>query len=181
MNISLLKKLKRNYKIIEYDSIKNMENELYTIRKGEKIYRLLYKNKKINYAWAGDPKLLLLALCYIFKYNDLSWKFHGIKEIIKIGRERRNEKRKKNNRTKNLQKSKNNMALTEKISEETLDKLRKEFIDKKISVIDYKGEKYVGMCSFLGYNKYCPKWDIQVTLDRTPVTNININSIKLYE
>ena len=66
-----------------------------------------------------------------------------------------------------------------KLTDEQLQELRDKFLNKKISVIDGQGEKWVGNCQFLGYNPYMKSWGLQVTLDRTPVTHIDPNSIKL--
>lgn len=68
----------------------------------------------------------------------------------------------------------------EEISEETLENLRLLFIGKKVQ-IEGDGGEHVGWCQFIGYNKNLPSWNLQVTLSRTPVSNVKLSSIKLYE
>jgi len=68
-----------------------------------------------------------------------------------------------------------------KIPQETIDDLKSNFMGKKISVIDGEGERWIGTCQFLGYNPNFPSWNLQVTLDRTPIPNVKLSSIKIYE
>jgi hypothetical protein len=67
-----------------------------------------------------------------------------------------------------------------KLSDEELQLLKDKFLNKKISVIDGNGEKWVGECQFLGYNSFIKTWGLQVTLNRTPVTHVDPKSIKLF-
>jgi len=67
-----------------------------------------------------------------------------------------------------------------RLDQATVDKMRDKFIGKRISVIGDVG-KVVGKCDFLGYNEFFPSWGFQVTINRMPVSNVKINSIRLAE
>jgi hypothetical protein len=61
---------------------------------------------------------------------------------------------------------------------------RKKFMGKKVRVKKYKGSDgrvsdWVGNCYFLGYNKYLPSWGFQITINRTPLSNIRLDQIEL--
>ena len=68
----------------------------------------------------------------------------------------------------------------ERISEDILEEIRKEIMGKKDICENYEGE-HVGICQFFGYNSFFPSWELQITLSRTPVTNVKLSSIRLYE
>lgn len=38
-----------------------------------------------------------------------------------------------------------------------------------------------GICKFIGHNPNFPSWGIQVTIERMPVTNVDISTIKIIE
>jgi hypothetical protein len=67
-----------------------------------------------------------------------------------------------------------------KLSEEQIAKLREEFLGKRVELVG-DGGRHVGVVDFIGYNKYLPTYGFQVTLSRTPVTNVNPNSIKIFK
>ena len=67
------------------------------------------------------------------------------------------------------------------IPEDQIEKMREEFMNKRISFKDGKGEKWIGTCQFLGYNKYLPSWGFQITIDRTPIQHVKPETIKIYE
>ena len=69
----------------------------------------------------------------------------------------------------------------ERISDQEQQDLKDKFLNQRISVIDSKGTKWVGECSFIGYNEFFPSFNFQVTIDRTPVPNVIINSIHIIE
>ena len=69
----------------------------------------------------------------------------------------------------------------ERISDQEQQQLKDKFLHQIISVIDDKGKMWSGKCDFIGYNEFFPSFGFQVTLDRTPITNVRINSIKLVE
>lgn len=65
------------------------------------------------------------------------------------------------------------------IQQEQIEKMREQFMGKRISVETERGERWVGTCQFLGYNDYLPSWGFQVTLDRTPIQQVKPETIKL--
>lgn len=65
------------------------------------------------------------------------------------------------------------------LREEQIKELKDKFIGKRISVIG-DGGRSIGTCDFLGYSHF-ESWGFQVTIDRTPVTNVKINSIHLVD
>ena len=62
----------------------------------------------------------------------------------------------------------------------TIDKMRSNFIGKRISVTNDKNT-VVGICDSLGYNEFFPSWGFQITISRMPVSNVKTNSIHLVE
>ena len=66
------------------------------------------------------------------------------------------------------------------IDQQTLQILQEQFLGKRVSVDTPKG-KFAGVCNFIGHNEFFPSFGLQITLDRTPVTNIEIRNIKLLE
>lgn len=69
----------------------------------------------------------------------------------------------------------------DRLPEDVLKHLEETFKGKRISVVDGKGETWVGECYFIGHNPYLPSWGLQVTLGRTPISNVILSSIKLVE
>ena len=69
----------------------------------------------------------------------------------------------------------------DKLPEEVLKHLEETFKGKRISVKGNGGETYVGNCYFIGYNPNLPSWGLQVTLDRFPISNVILSSIKIVE
>jgi hypothetical protein len=66
------------------------------------------------------------------------------------------------------------------LDQQTILKLQEQFLGKRISVENNEG-RYIGTCQFIGPNKFFPLFELQVTIDRTPVTNVKIKSIYLME
>jgi hypothetical protein len=74
-----------------------------------------------------------------------------------------------------------------KMTEKQLQQLKEKFLNKKISlsVINDTGygipgrSKISGKCTFIGYNPHFPSWGLQVTINRTPIQNVDFNNIKL--
>jgi len=66
------------------------------------------------------------------------------------------------------------------VSQELIEQMNKQFLGKRISV---EGDVGVvsGTCQFMGYNLTFPSWGFQVTVDRMPVTNVKLKSIKLID
>lgn len=54
-----------------------------------------------------------------------------------------------------------------------------QFKNKKISFQDDKGEKFAGMCDSIGYNRMLPSWGLVIVSDRTPISNVIFNTIRL--
>lgn len=69
----------------------------------------------------------------------------------------------------------------EKIPQDVIRLYQQEFMDKKIQFTDELGEKFVGTCQYLDYNLNFPTWNLQVTVDRRPVKNVKLSTIKLFE
>lgn len=74
------------------------------------------------------------------------------------------------------------------LTQEELEDLRAKFLGKKISIKHENTTGYgvpsrdglaSGICKFIGYNENFPSWELQVTLDRTPLTNVDHKTIKL--
>lgn len=64
------------------------------------------------------------------------------------------------------------------LPEEVINDLQ-QFVGKYIEVEGDGGVRR-GTCQFVGPNPFFPSWGLQVTLDRTPVTNVKIKSIREY-
>ncbi len=58
---------------------------------------------------------------------------------------------------------------------------KNKFLGKKVRVIDSKGDEWVGKCEFIGYNKYLPSYGFQVTVNRTPITNVDPSKVELWD
>lgn len=69
----------------------------------------------------------------------------------------------------------------DRLPEDVLKHLEETFKGKRISVKDGKGETWIGECYFIGHNPHLPSWGLQVTLDRTPISNVILSSIKIVE
>jgi hypothetical protein len=65
-----------------------------------------------------------------------------------------------------------------KIDDKILKQIRDDLVGKRICIIDEKLGKLCGICSFIGYNEWFPEWELQVTIDRMPVTNVKLNKIE---
>lgn len=71
--------------------------------------------------------------------------------------------------------------MKQRISEAKIEKMRNDFMGKRITFQTYNGDRWTGTCQFLGYNPYLPSWDFQITIDRTPCSHVNPDTIKLVE
>lgn len=67
------------------------------------------------------------------------------------------------------------------IPEIILEQIRTELLGKKIVVYDKHKRRHVGICDFIGYNKYIPKFGLQVNINNTPITNLELKNISIYE
>ena len=62
----------------------------------------------------------------------------------------------------------------ERIPQHIIDQMYESLAGKRIL---YKGVG--GRCDYFGYNEFFPQWDLQVTIDRMPISNVDIKEIKL--
>jgi len=69
--------------------------------------------------------------------------------------------------------------MTQTISQEAIKELQDKYLGKKISIKDNLNRVWVGECNFIGNNQFFPSWELQVTIDRTPITNVKVKSIRL--
>jgi len=65
------------------------------------------------------------------------------------------------------------------ISQQLLEQLNNEFLGKRVSIEDGKGQTWIGTLNFIGYNSFFPSWGLCATLDRTPIQGVKIKSIHL--
>lgn len=57
-----------------------------------------------------------------------------------------------------------------------------QFLNKKIALQNENKEKFEGICEKIGPNEFFPSWGIVIILnDRTPITNVDLNTIKITE
>ena len=56
--------------------------------------------------------------------------------------------------------------------------LEDKFLGKRVMVKTKIG-KIGGVCQFIGNNEYIPSFGLQITIDRMPITNIQIQDITL--
>lgn len=55
-----------------------------------------------------------------------------------------------------------------------------DYINKKITFQNEEKEKFEGICEKICTNKFFPSWGIVIILnDRTPISNVNIDTIKI--
>ena len=66
------------------------------------------------------------------------------------------------------------------LDQQAILKLQEQFLGKRISVENDKG-RYIGTCQFIGPNEFFPSFGLQVTIDRTPITNVKIKSVHLVD
>ena len=58
--------------------------------------------------------------------------------------------------------------------------IKEDFIGKKIQFEDENKETFKGICESIGSNFIFPSWGVVIILeDRTPVTNVLVNTIKI--
>lgn len=69
----------------------------------------------------------------------------------------------------------------QQIPEVVIDQLQKAFLHKKVVVFDSKNRRWVGKCNFIGLNPFILSWGLQVTINRTPITNVAIKDIMLFD
>ena len=68
--------------------------------------------------------------------------------------------------------------MTQRLNKQEVLKLREQFMGKRISFLDQKGERFIGQCEFMGYNIFLPSWEFQVTINRMPVSHVRPETIR---
>lgn len=76
--------------------------------------------------------------------------------------------------------------IKKRLSKDKLQSLRQKFMGKRVRIKNYKfvyGDvsDVVGVVTFLGYNRFFPSWNLQVTVNRLPLQNISLDQIELEE
>lgn len=76
--------------------------------------------------------------------------------------------------------------MSERLTEQQIKELQDKYTGKtvQLSGISYQGRDLgtvTGESYFIGYNQYLPKFGLQITINRTPYTNINLKNLKLVE
>lgn len=54
------------------------------------------------------------------------------------------------------------------------------FLGKRVSLV-HKGKIICGELTFLGLNEFLPSWNIQATIGRMPIRDIDITKLKVLE
>lgn len=57
--------------------------------------------------------------------------------------------------------------------------LQDQFLGKRIQVWTKESGTIVGVCTFIGNNKYLSGFGLQVTIDRLPIRNVELKNIIL--
>lgn len=70
---------------------------------------------------------------------------------------------------------------SDKIPDIIISQIQSDLLGKRIKFSTKSGKSYKGTCDFIGYNKYFPSWELQITIDRTPIPNVLFNSIELLD
>lgn len=71
------------------------------------------------------------------------------------------------------------------MTQEFIKELQDKFLGKRIrvpwnSAYSYRDSDTVtGICTFIGINEHFPSWNLQVTVDRLPLTNVDHTKIEL--
>jgi len=60
-----------------------------------------------------------------------------------------------------------------------LEEAQKKYLNNRVSIKNNKGEEFVGNLFFLGYNQIFPSWKLCATINRLPIQDIDLNSIKI--
>lgn len=100
LNLTLLKKIKNNWKIIHYND-PTLENKL--------IYRGLFKDKSVNYVWDEDKHILILLIAYseVYGYENIFDNYYKPIENLSRYRKIRREKVAKIKQLKLIEENKN--------------------------------------------------------------------------
>ncbi len=73
----------------------------------------------------------------------------------------------------------------ERIPQEQIELLRESLVGKMIGVhftfLNGKRTYTRGICQYFGYNDFYPSFKLQVTIDRTPITHLELSDIELLD
>lgn len=82
--------------------------------------------------------------------------------------------------------------MKERLAEATVNAMSEMLLGKRVKVTGCKSKtqmadgtynfgNVVGECTFFGYNQHFPSFGLQITVDRMPLTNIDISQIELID
>jgi hypothetical protein len=82
--------------------------------------------------------------------------------------------------------------MQERLTDDTIKAMRAMLLGNRVKVTGCKSKNLmpdctynfgnvVGECTFFGYNPHFPTFGLQITVDRMPLTNINISQIELID
>jgi hypothetical protein len=63
----------------------------------------------------------------------------------------------------------------ERIPQQIIDQMSKDLVGKKV-----RFKKEIGKCDYFGYS-FFESWGLQITIDRTPFSNVDIKDIEVIE
>lgn len=75
----------------------------------------------------------------------------------------------------------------EKIDETQMAMIQEQLVGKRVRLKGHKNigpfpdSDIVGKCDSIGYNPHFPSFGLQITIDRTPCTNIKLSQISIEE
>lgn len=75
-----------------------------------------------------------------------------------------------------------------RIPDITIEMMREQLVGQRVAVTGYKSVSKMpdgsynygtvkGTCTFFGYNKYFPSWELCITVDGMPLSNITVGQI----
>jgi len=67
-----------------------------------------------------------------------------------------------------------------KIPNNIIQQLKSDLTGKRVRVTNKKID-VVGIVTFIGYNEFLPSYNLQVTIDRLPIDNVELTDIKILE
>jgi hypothetical protein len=60
----------------------------------------------------------------------------------------------------------------ERLTEEQIESMREMLIGKKVQI-----RGMAGICHYFGYNEHFPTWDLQITINRTPIPRVKLSEL----
>lgn len=67
-----------------------------------------------------------------------------------------------------------------RIPDHIIQQLKSDLIGKRVEITK-KNVNVVGICNFIGYNEFLSSWNLQVTINRLPIDNVELTDIKVIE